>query len=147
MPKPPITAIKMKRIRFLVVDDHPDSAALLERLLVVSGHEARSAYDGLTAVAEAERYRPDVVLLDIGLPRLNGYDACRVIREQSWGTNIVLVAVTGWGDEDDIRRSREAGFDGHLVKPVELDKLMELLSSVALDRGPFPRRTNPNGGA
>lgn len=147
MPKPPIAAVKFKRLRFLVVDDHEDSAALLERLLSLAGHEARSTHDGLAAVAEAERYRPDVILLDIGLPRLNGYDACRMIREQNWGANIVLLAVTGWGDDDDIRRSREAGFDGHLVKPVELDRLVDLLSTVALDRGPFPRRATPSGGA
>jgi DNA-binding response OmpR family regulator len=147
MPKPPIAAVKLKRLRFLVVDDHEDSAAMLERLLSLAGHEARCTNDGLTAVAEAERYRPDVILLDIGLPRLNGYDACRMIREQRWGTNIVLLAVTGWGDDDDIRRSREAGFDGHLVKPVEMDRLVELLSTVALDRGRFPRRATPSGGA
>ena len=147
MPKQPMAANKVKHLRFLVVDDHVDSAALLERLLTLSGHEARSVTDGLTAVAEAERYRPDVILLDIGLPRLNGYDACRLIREHSWGTNVVLVAVTGWGDDDDVRRSREAGFDGHLVKPVDLDKLVELLSTVALDRRALRRRTTPTGGA
>ena len=147
MPKRPMAAVKVKHLRFLVVDDHEDSAGLLERLLTLAGHEARSAYDGLTAVAEAERYRPDVILLDIGLPRLNGYDACRMIREQTWGANIVLVAVTGWGEDDDIRRSREAGFDGHLVKPVEIDKLVELLSTVALDRGRFTGRADSSGGA
>jgi len=120
--------------RILVVDDNPDSAMSLEKLLTLTGHEARIAGDGLTAVSEAERFRPEVVLLDIGLPRLNGYDACRVIREQPWGANMILVAVTGWGQEEDRRRSREAGFDGHLVKPVDLDELMKLLDDVALDR-------------
>ena len=122
--------------RILVVDDNPDSATSLEKLLTMTGHEVRSVNDGLTGVAEAERFRPEVVLLDIGLPRLNGYDACRLIREQPWGTNMILVAVTGWGQEEDRRRSREAGFDGHLVKPVDLDELMKLLDDVALDRKP-----------
>ena len=76
----------------------------------------------------AERFRPDVVLLDIGLPRLNGYDACRRIREQPWGKTMVLIALTGWGQEDDRRQSKDAGFDAHLVKPVDYGALMELLS-------------------
>jgi DNA-binding response OmpR family regulator len=100
----------------------------------MTGHEAKTASDGLTAVAEAERFRPEVVLLDIGLPRLNGYDACRLIREQAWGANMILIAVTGWGQEEDRRRSREAGFDGHLVKPVDLDELMRLLDDVSSSR-------------
>lgn len=145
--KRPIAAIKVKAWRFLVVDDNQDNAVTLEKLLVLGGHEARVVHDGLTAVAEAERYRPDVVLLDIGLPRLNGYDACRLIREQTWGTNIVLVAVTGWGQEEDRRRSREAGFDGHLVKPVDLEALLSLLEMAALDRGPFPRPRDSTAGA
>jgi DNA-binding response OmpR family regulator len=115
--------------RILVVDDNPDSASSLEKVLTLSGHEAMTAGDGLTAVAEAERFRPDVVLLDIGLPRLNGYDACRLIREHSWGANMILIAVTGWGEEEDRRRSRDAGFDGHLVKPVDPDELTGLLES------------------
>jgi DNA-binding response OmpR family regulator len=122
--------------RILVVDDNTDSASSLEKLLTMTGHEVRSANDGLTGVAEAERFRPEVVLLDIGLPRLNGYDACRLIREQPWGANMILIAVTGWGQEEDRRRSREAGFDGHLVKPVDLDELTRLLDEVALDRKP-----------
>ncbi|HJQ98256.1 MAG TPA: ATP-binding protein [Candidatus Polarisedimenticolaceae bacterium] len=122
--------------RILVVDDNPDSATSLEKLLTMTGHEVRSANDGSTGVAEAERFRPEVVLLDIGLPRLNGYDACRLIREQPWGVNMILIAVTGWGQEDDRRRSREAGFDGHLVKPIDLDGLMKLLDEVTLDRKP-----------
>ena len=120
--------------RILVVDDNPDSATSLEKLLTMTGHEAKTASDGLTAVTEAERYRPEVVLLDIGLPRLNGYDACRLIREQAWGANMIMIAVTGWGQEEDRRRSREAGFDGHLVKPVDLDELMRLLDDVASSR-------------
>jgi PAS domain S-box-containing protein len=120
--------------RILVVDDNPDSATSLEKLLTMTGHEAKTAHDGLTAVTEAERFRPEVILLDIGLPRLNGYDACRLIRERAWGANMILIAVTGWGQEEDRRRSREAGFDGHLVKPVDLDELMRLLDDVSSSR-------------
>jgi CheY-like chemotaxis protein len=99
-------------------------------LLEFGGHETHQAYDGLEAIEAAERLHPDVVLLDIGLPRMNGYEACRRIREQPWGRDLVLVALTGWGQEEDRNRSREAGFDAHLVKPVDHDVLLELLASV-----------------
>jgi CheY-like chemotaxis protein len=79
-------------------------------------------------VAAAESFRPDVVLLDIGLPKMNGYEACRAIRERPWGKEMTIVAVTGWGQDDFRRRSKEAGFDGHLVKPVELSVLTAMLS-------------------
>ena len=91
------------------------------------GNETRTAYDGLEAVEAAEAFRPDVVLLDIGLPKLNGYEACRRIREQPWGKGVTIVAVTGWGQEEDRRRSQEAGFDHHLVKPVDPADIMGLL--------------------
>jgi PAS domain S-box-containing protein len=115
------------RRRILVVDDNADSADSLGRLLGLLGHEARTAYDGESGVAAAGAFRPDVVLMDIGMPRLNGYDAARRIREQPWGKGVVLVALTGWGQEADRRRSQEVGFDAHLVKPVDpaaLDKLL-----------------------
>ena len=83
------------------------------------GNEIRTAHDGLEAVEAAEAFRPDVILLDIGLPKLNGYEACRRIREQPWGKDMVLVALTGWGQEEDRRRSEEAGFNHHMVKPVD----------------------------
>jgi CheY-like chemotaxis protein len=96
--------------------------------------EVRTAYDGLEAVEAAAAFNPDVVLLDIGLPKLNGYDACRRIREQPWGKRMVLVAVTGWGQEEDRRRSQEAGFNAHMVKPVDPVALERLLA--ALPPGP-----------
>jgi PAS domain S-box-containing protein len=114
--------------RILVVDDNQDSADSLAMLLGMTGHEVETAYDGLEAVEAAERVRPDVVLLDLGMPRLNGYDACRRIREQPWGKDVVLIALTGWGQEEDRRRTAEAGFDGHLVKPVDHAALAELLA-------------------
>jgi PAS domain S-box-containing protein len=115
--------------RILVVDDNEDSASSLADLLAIQGHETRTAHDGLEAVAAAEAFRPEVVLLDIGLPRLNGYDAARQIREQPWGKAMLLVALTGWGQDEDRRKSIEAGFDAHLVKPANPDALRKLLAS------------------
>jgi len=114
--------------RILVVDDNHDAARSLARLLKLAGNEVRTAEDGREAVVAAAAFRPDVVLLDIGLPVLNGYDAARRIRAQPWGGDMVLVALTGWGQDEDRRRSREAGFDHHLVKPVDTDTLMRLLN-------------------
>ncbi|MGH7359108.1 MAG: response regulator, partial [Candidatus Rokuibacteriota bacterium] len=115
--------------RVLVVDDNPDSAAALAMLLELGGHQTRMAHDGLEAVEAAEEFRPDLVFLDLGLPTVNGYDACRRIREQPWGKEMLLVAVSGWGREEDRRRSREAGFDLHLVKPVHYTALAEVLGA------------------
>lgn len=113
--------------RILVVDDNPDSAESLAMLLDLEGHTTWRGHDGLEAVALAEQVEPEVILLDIGLPRLNGYDACRRIREGRNGGAILMIALTGWGQEDDRRASREAGFDAHLVKPVDYEALAELL--------------------
>jgi PAS domain S-box-containing protein len=117
--------------RILVVDDNRDSAASLGMMLSLLGHDTRTAHDGLEAVELAEAFHPDVVLLDIGLPRLNGYDACQRIREQPWGKDMFIVAVTGWGQAEDRRRSQEAGFDQHLVKPVDPAQLQQLLALAA----------------
>ncbi len=114
--------------RILVVDDNTDSAASLAMLLKMTGNETVTAHDGLEAVAAAEKFRPDVVLLDIGLPKLNGYAAAVRIREQPWGKDIVLVALTGWGQDEDRRKSKEAGLDHHMVKPVDYAALMRLLA-------------------
>jgi two-component system CheB/CheR fusion protein len=114
--------------RFLVVDDNSDSAASLTKLLELTGKETQIAHDGFEALAAAEKFNPDVVLLDIGLPKLNGYAVCRRIREQPWGKKMVLVAMTGWGQDQDRRKSREAGFDHHLIKPVDFAALMKLLA-------------------
>jgi CheY-like chemotaxis protein len=116
--------------RILVVDDNRISAQSFATLLRLLGHTVEMAHDGLEAVRKAEAYRPDVILLDIGLPKLNGYDACRAIRAQAWGQSIVLVAVTGWGQEDDRREAQAAGFNGHLVKPVTRTTLIKLLASL-----------------
>ena len=115
--------------RILIVDDNQDSADSLAMLLEITGNTTYLAHDGNEAIAAAEKYRPDVVLLDIGLPKLNGHEVCRHVREQAWGKDIVMVALTGWGQDEDRRKSREAGFDGHLVKPVNYEELLELLRS------------------
>ncbi|CDS55324.1 Signal transduction histidine kinase [Polaromonas sp. CG9_12] len=116
--------------RILVVDDSRDSATSLAKLLNLTGHETHTAYDGLEAVEAAATFRPDVILLDIGLPKLNGYEACRKIRERPWSKDIVIVALTGWGQDEDRRKSKEAGFDGHLVKPVDYAVLTKLLAEL-----------------
>ena len=113
--------------RILIVDDNRDSADSLALLLKITGNKTYMAHDGLEAVELIEKHRPEVVLLDIGLPTLDGHEVCRRVREQPWGKDIVVIALTGWGQEDDRRKSEEAGFNGHLVKPVDYDKLLELL--------------------
>ncbi len=128
--KPAHGAVPLSKLRLLVVDDNRDSATSLARLLALDGHETDTAFDGLEAMDAAEAIRPDVVLLDLGLPKLNGYDAARRIREHPWGRDMKLVALTGWGQEEDRRRSLEAGFDGHLVKPVDYDALIRLLATL-----------------
>jgi PAS domain S-box-containing protein len=117
--------------RVLVVDDNNDAADSLAMLLRLSGIETSIANDGQEAVDLARAQRPDVILLDIGLPIMNGFDACRAVRAEPWGKSTVIIALTGWGQEEDRRRSKEAGFDGHLVKPVEPSALFELLRAQA----------------
>lgn len=117
-------------LRILIVDDLRDSANSLAMLLRLMGNDTRTAYDGEQGVGVAEEFRPDVMLLDIGLPKLDGYGACRRIREKAWGKSVVLIALTGWGQEEDRRRSHEAGFDHHMVKPVVPQELMKLLAGL-----------------
>jgi PAS domain S-box-containing protein len=116
--------------RILIVDDNRDSADSLAMLLEITGNQTFMAHDGLEAIQAVEKYRPEVVLLDIGLPKLDGHEVCRRVREQPWGKDIVVIALTGWGQEDDRRKSEEAGFNGHLVKPVDYDMLLELLGEL-----------------
>jgi CheY-like chemotaxis protein len=115
-------------LRILIVDDNRDAAGMLAMLLQFSGHETHTAHDGVEAVEATTKLQPDVILLDIGLPRLNGYEAARMLRErQEQPGRPLLVVLTGWGQDEDRRRSEEAGFDAHLVKPVDeaaLDKLL-----------------------
>ncbi|MBZ5710550.1 PAS domain S-box protein [Nannocystis pusilla] len=125
--------------RVLVVDDNEDSTTTMAIMLRLLGHDVRTARDGLDAVAEAEAFRPDVILMDMGMPRLNGYDATRRIRAQPWGGGIFVVALTGWGQESDRARSRDAGCNRHLVKPVSLAVLQKLFAELADADAPSPR--------
>ena len=128
-PAPSATAPLTNR-RILIVDDNRDAATSLAILLKMSGNQIYTAHDGVDACLVAEEQRPDLVLLDIGLPTLNGYEVCRKLRAQPWGRSMVLVALTGLGHEADRRKSSEAGFDGHLVKPVDPAALGQLLASL-----------------
>jgi PAS domain S-box-containing protein len=121
---------KHPKRRILVVDDSRDSATSMAMVLRLSGNEVRVAHDGVQAVEAAESFRPEVVLMDVVMPRRNGYEATRRIREQPWGRNMIVIALTGWGQENDKVRSREAGCNGHLVKPVNLSDLEELLAEL-----------------
>jgi CheY-like chemotaxis protein len=121
--------------KFLVVDDNRDSAESLALLLKYMGHESHIALDGEQAVESAGTIRPDVVLLDLGMPRINGYDACRNIRAHAWAEGMILIAQTGWGQDEDRRRTEEAGFDGHLVKPIDPDALLRLVATLSGGKG------------
>lgn len=125
--EPVVDDLPQTRRRILVVDDNVDSAESMAMMLELSGHDVATAHDGLAAVELAKAFRPHVALLDIGMPKLDGYEAARSIRQQSWGQKMKLVALTGWGQQEDKRRSREAGFDAHLVKPIDFGALEELV--------------------
>ena len=114
--------------RILVVDDNRDAAESLARLLERSGHEVVVQYDGLAALVAAETFHPVVVLLDLGLPGVDGLEVARRIRGEAWGKDMRLIATTGWGSAADRRRSSDAGFDHHMVKPVDLDELEKVLA-------------------
>lgn len=116
--------------RVLVVDDNADAAESLGMLLEVRGNEVRIAYDGLQALEAAGEFDPDIVLLDIGMPKMSGYEVARRLRANR-GDSVLIVAITGWGQEEDRRRAREAGFDHHFTKPVDYEALLELIESEA----------------
>ena len=137
-------AARMAR-RILIADDNNDALESLATLLELSGHEVFTATNGGTALQSAERHLPEVVLLDIGMPLLDGYEVAKRIRAQPWGQRITLVALTGWGQDSDRRRSREAGFDSHLVKPLDLETLTDLLAR--LPSTPTHGRPAANGGS
>jgi len=121
-------AVALSGSRILVVDDNKDSADSMRMLLRLKGNEVRTAYDGVEALQVAETFHPELILLDIGLPKLNGYDVALRVRQHPWGRDVVMVAMTGWGQDEDKCRSQEAGFNFHIVKPVELAALEEVLA-------------------
>jgi PAS domain S-box-containing protein len=113
--------------RVLVVDDSRDGAESLGMMLELAGHEVALAFDGIEAIERAEQFRPEIILMDVGMPRLNGLDATRRIRQEPWGQAATIIALTGWGQEVDREQSREAGCNGHLVKPVAPEELQRML--------------------
>jgi PAS domain S-box-containing protein len=115
--------------RVLVVDDNADVLKSLSNMVGQLGNDVYEARDGMEAVEAAEKFRPEVIFMDLGMPRLNGFEAARRIRSEAWGEDLLMVATTGWGQDDDRRRTKEAGFDHHLVKPISPNKLQELLSA------------------
>lgn len=137
---PPIDGTP-NRFKILVVDDNHDSALSLAMMLSIMGHETRTAHDGESAVTTAEMFLPDVVLLDIGLPKLNGYEVAQRIRQSSWGASMFLIAVTGWGQDEDRQRSTQVGLNVHMVKPVEPSALEKLLSELRVDGRLAPRQS------
>lgn len=119
-----------KRRRLLIADDLKDSADSLALLLRMKGHDVTTAYDGEAALLVAMEFKPEVILLDIGMPKRNGYDTCRQLRREPWTKGMVIVALTGWGQEEDRQRARDAGFDHHMVKPVNPEELNRLLGTL-----------------
>jgi CheY-like chemotaxis protein len=117
--------------RVLLVDDNPDSSEPLSLLLQAKGHQTRVAIDGTEAIALADDFRPDCVLLDLGLPRMDGYEVARHLRQRPYGREMILVALTGWAGQDVRNKAAEAGFDYHLVKPVDWDELDKIVQSLS----------------
>jgi CheY-like chemotaxis protein/two-component sensor histidine kinase len=117
-----------RRRRILVADDNRDAADSLSMLLALEGHQVRVAYCGSDALSIAREFQPHVALLDIGMPDLDGYEVAHSLRRESWGESLQLIALTGWGQEEDRRRATQAGFDHHLVKPADSEQLLSLIT-------------------
>jgi CheY-like chemotaxis protein len=126
-PSPAGLARSITTQRVLVVDDNRDAAESLARLLRRLGYEVAAVYDGLTALERAKHFEPDVVLLDLGMSQMDGFQVCERLRAHTWNRRPCIVALTGWGRENDLARTENAGFDAHLVKPIGADDLIELL--------------------
>jgi DNA-binding response OmpR family regulator len=116
--------------RILVVDDNVDATECLALFLSLQGHDVQTAFDGVQAIEKADQFRPNVIVIDIGLPVVDGHDAGRRIRQFAWAQRATLIALSGWGHDEDQQKSRAAGFDHHLVKPVNLTVLSEILASI-----------------
>ena len=123
-------------MRIVIADDVQDSANALKALLAIHGHEIHTAFDGVRALSATVESHPDVVVLDLQMPGLNGLDVCRAIRRHDWGKDILMIAHTGWARAEDIRRAMDAGFDMHMAKPMRIEELL-----VALQRVELPRAT------
>ena len=127
-PRIPEAAVRSRRV--LVVDDNADAAQAMGTMLELLGHEVNVAFGGEQALRLAERIHPEVILMDLGMPNMNGYVAARRVRQSDWGRDVLLVAVTGWGQQADRVASEQVGFDHHLVKPVELDAVQSLIAQL-----------------
>ena len=134
------TLTPIRPVNVLVVDDNPDAAESLALVLGQAGHAVRVAGDGLAALDAARETRPEVVLLDLGMPGMNGFEAARRLREDPAARPALLVAVTGWSSDDDRRRTRAAGFAHHLTKPADPEEVLALVSEFAASGSPFPLR-------
>jgi CheY-like chemotaxis protein len=121
------------RRRILLVDDNVDVTESLAMILGIMGHEVRTAHDGAAGVAAAAAFRPEMILMDLGMPLMDGYEAARRIRAETWGDKAFLVALTGWGADNDRRRTQDAGFDRHLVKPVDPDVLTSMIAEMPIE--------------
>jgi PAS domain S-box-containing protein len=130
-PKPDAAPVEAVKRKILIVDDNRDSAEVLCLLLTSQGHDVETAYDGESAIRQFQTFEPDVILMDIGMPGMDGYETCRAIRALPKGNTAMILAQTGWGQDEDRFKSKEAGFDAHLVKPVEIDELSEILGKKA----------------
>jgi len=134
---PAVAAVVERPLRVLIVDDNHDGADMLALTLSIMGHQVATVYEPLEAVAAAESFRPDVAFLDIGMPTLNGYELAALIRPQPWASRLLLVALTGWGQEENRQRSAAAGFDEHLVKPIELETIQRICQLALRRHGEF----------
>jgi signal transduction histidine kinase/CheY-like chemotaxis protein len=132
----PVSTVSRGRRRILVADDNNDSATSLSILLNDAGYDIRTAGDGVQALETAAQFRPDIALLDIGMPKLNGYEVARQIRNQPWGRHVLLIALTGWGGAEHRQQTAQVGFDHHLTKPVDPAALTRLLVSLLTETGP-----------
>lgn len=124
-------------LRVLCVDDHPDAADSLGVLLELVGYETKVCYDGLSALAAAEEFHPDACILDLTMPGMDGVEVGRRLRQQPWARNLPLVAVTALGNDEARQRTAEAGFDLHLTKPVDPDRLANVLADIVILRGDY----------
>jgi CheY-like chemotaxis protein len=122
------TGRRLSQLRVLAVDDNEDAVVMLGKLLSHMGHDARSCTSGEEALQVGAEFEPDAVILDLGMPGMDGFETAARLKQEPWGKSVLLIALTGWGRDDDIRRTLAAGFDEHMVKPLEIDRLIDLLA-------------------
>lgn len=123
--------INQNGCRILVIDDNKDAADTLSIMLKMKGNDVQTSYNGYDGVATAESFLPDIVVLDIGMPGIDGFQTCNLIRETDWGKSMVIFALTGYGQPSDFRKSTAAGFDAHLIKPVDFGQLLSLIEGMS----------------